>query len=192
MMMINGETIHRAPLTGRRVRLRELRESDLPHLVSWWQEADLAVQQLTSPIHPQPAEQLAEMFRTWSRNTGADLGLCVVGRESDELLGHVTLYGATPKDRCATLAVIIGPPHQDKGLGTDAVRTTLRYGFEELGLHRIELTVNGYNDRAQVAYAKAGFTEEGRRREAVFRSGRFHDQVLMSILAHEWQTDQIQ
>ncbi|GAA2809446.1 hypothetical protein GCM10010441_37520 [Kitasatospora paracochleata] len=174
------------PLAGELVRLRELRESDLPALVAWWREPALAVQQTTGPVHPQPDGAVAEMFRAWSRNTHTDLGLSVETRDTGELAGHVTLYGANPKDRCATLAVVIGPGFQDRGLGTDTLRTIVRYGFCELGLHRVELTVNGYNSRALAAYAKAGFVEEGRRREAVFRSGGWHDQVLMSVLRDEW------
>ncbi|PJN22503.1 GNAT family N-acetyltransferase [Kitasatospora sp. CB02891] len=177
------------PLTGRLVRLRELRESDLPRLTAWWREPGLAIQQVTGPVHPQPDGRLADMFRAWSQNTGTDLGLSVETLDSEDLAGHVTLYGATPKDRCATLAIIIGPPHQDRGLGTDVLRTTIRYGFEELGLHRIELTVNGYNTRALAAYRRAGFTEEGRRREAVFRAGSWHDQVQMGVLSTEWRED---
>ena len=36
------------------------------------------------------------------------------------------------------------------------------------------------------AYQKAGFTEEGRHRESVLHDGRWYDEVLMSILDHEW------
>ncbi|MFG2819448.1 GNAT family N-acetyltransferase [Kitasatospora sp. NPDC048365] len=180
-MAIDGD-----PLTGKLVRLRELRESDLPRLADWWRDPALAVQQVTGPVHPQPDGALAEMFRSWSRNTGSDLGLSVETVETRELAGHITLYGANPKDRAATLAIVMGPPFQDRGLGTDALRTTIGYAFNELGLNRVELTVNSYNARAIAAYARAGFVEEGRRREAVYRSGGWHDQVLMSVLRREW------
>jgi RimJ/RimL family protein N-acetyltransferase len=100
--------------------------------------------------------------------------------------GHAALYGVSVKDRCATLAIVIGPGHQDRGYGTDAVRVLLRYGFAELGLHRVELGVTGYNLRAMAAYRKAGFVEEGRRRSAIFRSGAWHDDVRMAILRSEW------
>jgi RimJ/RimL family protein N-acetyltransferase len=56
-----------------------------------------------------------------------------------------------------------------------------------LGLHRIQLTVAGFNERAIHTYAKVGFVEEGRDREAVFRAGEWHDQVRMGILSREWR-----
>lgn len=55
-----------------------------------------------------------------------------------------------------------------------------------MGLNRIGLEVRAFNTRAIASYAKAGFVEEGRRREIVFHAGQFHDEVLMSILASDW------
>jgi RimJ/RimL family protein N-acetyltransferase len=180
---ISGAT----PLSGSLVHLRELRENDLPLLVEWWHDRETAIRQVTGPIHPQPAAKVADMFRSWSQNAGAGLGLSVATRDAGELAGHVTLYGADVKDRCATFAIIIGPRYQGRGIGGDAIRTVLAYAFDELGLHRVELGVNGYNHAAIAAYAKAGFVEEGRRREAVFRHGVWHDHVQMGVLAAEWQ-----
>lgn len=191
-----GETAAAAPaaeeatteqlLTGALVRLRELRDDDVPQLVEWWNDLDLAPLQTNGPAHPRPADGIEAQFRQWSRNDGTDLGLSVVTRAGGRLAGHATLYGADVKDRCATFAIVIGPPFQGRGIGGDVLRVMLRHGFTELGLHRIELTVNGYNDRALAVYARAGFREEGRRRESVFRHGRWHDLVLMGILDREW------
>jgi RimJ/RimL family protein N-acetyltransferase len=174
------------PLMGRLVRLRALRTDDLPELCGWWQDQRVTVFQSTGPSRPRPAEGIAEMLRSWSRNDGPDSGLSVTAAATGELLGHAALYGTSVKDRSATLAILIGPPHQDRGYGTDAVRVLVRYGFAELGLHRIELSVIGYNARAIAAYRRAGFVEEGRQRAAIYRSGCWHDNVLMGILHAEW------
>jgi len=69
-----------------------------------------------------------------------------------------------------------------RGFGTDATRLAVRYGFREMGLHRIELHVLAYNERALAAYQRVGFVVEGRRRDAVFHDGRWHDEVLMAVL----------
>jgi RimJ/RimL family protein N-acetyltransferase len=174
-----------AALSGPRIRLRELRESDLADLVAWWQDPAVLITQSSGPFHPRPAESLADQFRLWSRNEGADVGFAV--EHEGVLIGHVALFGATVHSRAAVYAILIGPPHQNRGLGTEATRTMLRYGFDELGLHRIGLMVNGFNERGIATYRKAGFVVEGRVREAVFRSGAWYDQVYMGILASEWR-----
>jgi RimJ/RimL family protein N-acetyltransferase len=173
-------------LSGDRIRLRALQESDLPILAGWWQDTAVAAAQNSGPVHPRPEGPIADMFRTWCANTGADVGLSVVDQESGELVGHTALFGATAVSRCATFAVLIGPPHQDRGYGTDTVRTMLRYGFAELGLHRVQLNVNGDNARGIATYEKCGFVVEGRMREFLFRDGRWHDLVQMGILDREW------
>jgi RimJ/RimL family protein N-acetyltransferase len=175
------------PLLGQVVRLRALREDDLPVLCGWWQDQRVAVFQTPGPTRPRPAEGLAELLRTWSKNDGADCALSVTTAVSGELVGHGALFGASVKDRCATLAILVGPEHQGHGYGTDAVRVLLRYGFAELGLHRVELNVIGYNVRAIAAYRKVGFVEEGRRRSAVYRSGGWHDDLKMAMLRSEWE-----
>lgn len=176
-------------LVGERSRLRVLREEDLPVLEEWWNLPEVAILQ-TAAVRPRPVGPVAEMIRDWSGN-GAEgaVGFAVEDLEGT-LVGHAVLYGAEPRTRCATYAVVLGPEHQGKGLGPDVTRLVLRYGFREMGLHRIELGVWAYNDRAVAAYRKAGFVEEGRRREVAFHDGAFHDQLLMGVLAHEWWAEQ--
>src|SRR4029077_6502603 len=90
------------------------------------------------------------------------------------------------KDRCATLGIALGREYIGRGYGTDAMRVIVDYGFREMGLHRIQLGVAPFNPAGIRAYEKAGFVEEGRYRESVLHDGRWYDEVLMSILDHEW------
>jgi RimJ/RimL family protein N-acetyltransferase len=94
--------------------------------------------------------------------------------------------GTRPKDRCATLGIAFGREYIGRGYGTDAMRVIVEYGFREMGLHRIQLGVAPFNPAGIRAYEKAGFVEEGRHRESVLHDGRWYDEVLMSILDHEW------
>ena len=60
-----------------------------------------------------------------------------------------------------------------------------RFGFEMMNLNRIELEVHAENARARHVYAKVGFQEEGVRRQAIYRAGRYQDMVVMGLLAGE-------
>lgn len=175
-------------LQGEKVRFRELQDRDLPDLVRWWRNPEMALfQNLT--VTPQPENAVVEMYRGWSTNTKpGNVGFSVVDRDTDVLVGHVTLYGASLPARAATLAVLIGADHVDRGYGTDAVRLLTDFGFMELGLHRIELRVFDYNERARAVYRKLGYTEEGTRRAVAFHHGEFHDEVIMAVLAGQWFT----
>jgi RimJ/RimL family protein N-acetyltransferase len=62
----------------------------------------------------------------------------------------------------------------------------LEHAFATLGLHRIALAVFAFNERAIRSYRRCGFALEGRAREAIFRDGRWWDEIQMSVLAEEW------
>ncbi|SFB33475.1 Protein N-acetyltransferase, RimJ/RimL family [Cellulomonas marina] len=172
-------------LRGEQVTLRPTAEEDLPALVAFWTAPDFAVLQ-TGPYRPRPTAATVAQFRTWSANESpASVGFSVV-TDDDRLAGHVTLSGLELPTRIVTLGVVMGAEHVSHGIGTDAVRVAVRYAFAEMGAHKVELQAWAFNDRALAAYEKAGFVREGVRRAAVLHDGRFHDEVLMGLLAEEW------
>ena len=158
--MVDAMTATINALTGERIRLRELRDADLADLVSWWQDPDVMVTQTSGPFHPRPAEPIANQFRTWNSNAGTDAGFTVVTRDEGTVLGHVTLFGADAHNRTATFAIIIGPPHQGQGYGLETTRLTVRYGFTELGLHRIWSWCVAENVASARVLEKVGMRQE--------------------------------
>ena len=171
---------------GRSVRLRPLREDDLPYLEQWWIDPSIVVLQ-NHTVLPRPEGGVSEQFSQWSANTSSEaVGFSIELTETEEFVGHVTLYGRNPINQSATLAIVLGPEFHGRGYGSDAVRLAVKYGFLQLGLNRIELQTWAFNTRGIASYAKAGFVEEGCRREAVFFNGRRHDEVIMAILRDDW------
>jgi RimJ/RimL family protein N-acetyltransferase len=114
----------------------------------------------------------------------------IVVKDGDRLIGVTGLHNPSAVDRKATVGIAIGDPaSQNKGYGTEAVRLLLRYGFEELNLNRIGLTVFANNPRAIRCYQKAGFVQEGYLRQAAYRNGQFHDEYLFAVLREEWEAN---
>jgi RimJ/RimL family protein N-acetyltransferase len=173
-------------LAGERVRLRGVRDDDLPVLAEWEMDPG-RMATLSSWVVPPSETAAKERIAKWSANDKEDLGFAIETLGDPPVLaGNIGLWGARPKDRCATLGIALGREHVGRGYGTDAVRVIVGYGFREMGLHRIQLGVAPFNPAGIRAYQKAGFTEEGRHRESVLHDGRWYDEVLMSILDHEW------
>lgn len=107
--------------------------------------------------------------------------------EDDRLLGDITLSVINWGSREAFAGIGIGAREfWGKGYGTDAMQLILRYGFTELNLRRISLTVFEFNQRAVRSYEKAGFRLEGRQRQFMRREGRRWDILYMGILREEW------
>jgi RimJ/RimL family protein N-acetyltransferase len=173
-------------LLGEHVRLRALREDDLPTLANW--EMDPArTATLSNWVVPPSEASARERLAKWSANDKDDVGFAIETLDDPPVLvGHLGLWGARPKDRCATLGIALGREYIGRGYGSDAMRVIVAYAFREMGLHRIQLEVAPFNAAGIRTYEKAGFVEEGRRREAVWHDGRWYDEVLMSIIDHEW------
>jgi len=71
------------------------------------------------------------------------------------------------------------------GLGTEATQLVLKHAFETLELHRVDLKVLEYNQRAIACFRKCGFTREGVEREGALIEDRWETDVIMSILEQE-------
>lgn len=173
-------------LVGELIRLRGVRDDDLPVLAAWEMDPG-RLTTLSSWVVPPSEAAARERITRWSANDKDNLGFAIETLDDPPLLvGNVGLWGARPKDRCATIGIALGREYVGRGYGTDAMRVIVSYGFRELGLHRIQLGVSPFNPAGIRAYEKAGFAEEGRRREAVWHDGRWYDEVLMSVLEREW------
>jgi ribosomal-protein-alanine N-acetyltransferase len=78
------------------------------------------------------------------------------------------------------------PDYWGQGLMPEALSCLLRYGYEEMALHRIEATTHTENRRSQRVLEKLGFQREGLLREYYCRDGLYNDQILYSLLRREW------
>lgn len=108
--------------------------------------------------------------------------------DDGEAIGEIVLKDVDPDAGRASMRIaLFSATRCGQGYGTEALRLLLDFAFGELGLHRVELEVYSYNERARRSYLKCGFKEEGRLREAVIADGRRYDLVLMGILRAEYE-----
>jgi diamine N-acetyltransferase len=169
---------------GERIYLRPLELSDEADLRKWFNDPDnWRTLKRSRPIDEQRERELIE-----EANKSANkilFGICT--HDADRLIGCCGLVDIHLTNRCATFGITIGDAEsKSRGFGTEATRLVVRYGFEELNLNRIELSVFAGNAVGIRSYERSGFTLEGRDREAYFRSGQYHDALRYGILRREW------
>jgi len=171
-------------LTGERTVLRPVTGADADTIWEIIQDPEV-IRFTFSPSNDLTLERARLLYG--ARATAPDrLDLAVTDPDTGELLGEVVLNAWDPDARSCNFRTLIGPRGRDRGIGTEATRLIVAYGFERLGLHRIELEVYGDNHRARRVYQKVGFVVEGVRREARSRDGGWLDEVVMGILDREW------
>ncbi|EJU01277.1 acyl-CoA N-acyltransferase [Dacryopinax primogenitus] len=100
--------------------------------------------------------------------------------------GIILLRVHIPKNRDAELGMMFSPEWQGLGLGIELLRWLIPHAFDQLGMHRLSLTVKVSNERARRLYEKVGFVLEGRRKAAVWEDGRWEDILEMGIVAEEF------
>jgi RimJ/RimL family protein N-acetyltransferase len=102
-------------------------------------------------------------------------------------IGNINFHQVSEEDRSARLGIAIGDKeYWSRGYGTDAMLTFLRFAFDEMNLHRVDLTVFEENARARACYRKCGFVEEVRMRQARYTRGHYQDHLVMGILRDEF------
>jgi len=108
-------------------------------------------------------------------------------KEEDKLIGHCGLYYIDWINRTAEFGIYIGDySFRNGGYGADALRTLIKYGFEDLNLNRIWCEVFD-NNLAIDIYKHIGFTFEGKLRQNYFNEGRYWDSHVLSMLAAEYE-----
>jgi RimJ/RimL family protein N-acetyltransferase len=142
----------------------------------------------SDPAHLWSARKIKEWFEK-DLDTALPNNLLFAIRTlaEDKLIGFIAFDGLNWTNRDSYVAIGIGEPDfWSRGYGSDAMRLMLHYGFTELNLHRISLTVFEQNPRGIRSYEKCGFKHEGRIREFLLRDGKRSDMLHMGILRREW------
>lgn len=172
-------------IEGRLVELRHHTPTNLPTVLRWYADPEIA--RLTRySTRPMPTEEVERFFQARLLSTES-VAYGIHLRPSGRLVGLTTFSSLDPDNGSVLFHITIGERDAwGQGYGTEAARLMLWLAFERIGLHRVGLTVFSFNERAIRSYEKAGFRVEGRAREAIARDDRYWDEVQMGILRHEW------
>jgi RimJ/RimL family protein N-acetyltransferase len=174
-------------LEGELVRLRAMEPEDAGNLRAWVNDPE--VTEWTSARYPYSLGDEARWLEGLEANAFVPGVYLSIEAKDGRHIGLCELRNTRPENRKAELAITIGEKdYWNRGYGTDAVRTIVRFAFETMNLHRVWLTTLVYNTRAIACYKTCGFQEEGRLREEVLKHGRRHDYVIMGILREDFDS----
>ena len=156
-------------------------------ILSWIKtEADMV--QWAGPIFTWPMTQ--KQFREHIRagKTPPPTLYPFVLDDRNRVVGYCELSGHQRNSNQATLSrVLIAPKRRNRGMATFMINEVLRFGFDQIDLHRIGLGVFDFNQAAIKCYKNAGFRLEGTLRESAKVGDSYWNCHLMSILRKEWK-----
>lgn len=112
----------------------------------------------------------------------------IFNKLTDQIVGEVVINDIYRNNRSASIRVSINKKEDfNKGYGSEAIILALNYGVAMLNLHRLELEVFVFNERAIHVYEKIGFKKEGVKRDSWFYNHKYYDMIIMSILEDEFR-----
>jgi len=170
-------------LETERLRIRPYSESDIADLVPLVGTREVAATTLRI-AHPY-TEQDARAFLDLAQEPDK-LWLAITLRADGRQIGGIGLRIEQDQQR-AELGYWLGLLYWDHGYATEAAQEMLRYGFDELGLHRIFASHFKHNSASGRVLKKLGMRHEGCQREHICKWDQFVDSELYGILRREWQ-----
>ena len=173
-------------LEGERVYLRPLRESDADGPYPDWLNDEAVCRGNSHHVHPYSRQQAAQYIEHSGR-AGGDLVLAVVLKESGRHIGNIALQRIDWVHRCAQFAILLGDKSEwGKGHGLEAGRLIVRHAFDALNLNRIECGTFESNAGMRKLALGLGMKEEGVRRQAAYKDGRYLDVLQYGVLREEF------
>ncbi len=173
---------------GTHIRFTALTPGDLPTLAGWYEDAGFLRLYDSRPAYPKTEAELGK----WLAEVAEDKNTFVFAVRplaGDDLLGYLELDGIDWQHGVCGMGLGFGErANRGKGYGYEATQLALRYAFDELNLHRVQVTVFSYNQSSLALVDRVGFRREGVFRERLQRDGKRHDMFLYGLLRHEWET----
>lgn len=112
--------------------------------------------------------------------------LAITINGNQRVVGSAGIRLESPQSTAGDIGIELSPEHWGKGLAAEAGRAILRFGFEDLSLHRVWARLVADNTRSVRLVERLGMHPEGRLRENEWFKGRWWDTLVYGMLDYEW------
>jgi RimJ/RimL family protein N-acetyltransferase len=164
------------------VALRPATRDDVPFLVELFEDDDVAPY-LAAIRATTDADVAGEIDR--SLHEPDAFGVMVI-EVDDERAGTVTWERVNRRSRIASVGgLAVAPAWRGRGVADEAARLLQRHLIGELGFHRLQMEIYGFNERALRHAERAGWIREGVRRKAYWRNETWVDGILFGLVAED-------
>ena len=121
-----------------------------------------------------------------SYDSGYYFRWAVIEKTSGECIGQIAYFLVDRNNHFGEIEYCIGTKSQGKGYATEATKAVIKYGFEKIGFHKIQICVRPSNTPSRKVIEKCGFTYEGTLRDYFFIDGKYEGRMFFSILRDEY------
>lgn len=174
-------------LETERLILRRISLDDIDDMYEYAKDASLTKYLTWSP-HPDKAYTFEYVSYLQSRyKTGEFFDWAVTLREGGKMIGTCGFTRFDFPHNSGEIGYVINPDYHGRGIATEAVEEVIRFGFERLGLNRIECRFMVGNDASRRVMEKNSMTFEGVLRQGMLIKGIYRDVGICSILRDDYE-----
>lgn len=173
-----------------RLILRKFQYTDDDAMLKYW-IADEKIQSLYSePVYSTKAEVRGLLDKYIGSYEKDDYyRWAVIEKNSGECIGQIAFFLVDSKNHFAEIEYCIGSEFQNNGYATEATKAVIRYGFEKISLHKVQICTKTINKPSKRVIEKCGFTYEGTLRDYFYMNGEYVGRLYFSMLKSEYKSE---
>jgi RimJ/RimL family protein N-acetyltransferase len=157
-------------------------------------------------IHKYASDPETVQYMTWGPNTPEetrkfiDLAIyqqqvvprvnfhfVIILLKTEKIIGGCGIHICVPDQHTAVVGYCLNKGYWMQGYGTETLGALLKFGFEQVGIHRIIATCDTRNIGSMRVMEKNGMRREAHFIQQIWQKGEWRDSYLYAILRNEWK-----
>lgn len=174
-----------------RLTLRRFLYTDDDAMLKYW-IADEKIQSLYSEPVYTTKEAVKELLDKYIDSYEKEdyYRWAIIEKTTGQCIGQIAYFLVDNKNHFAEIEYCIGLEFQCKGFATEATKAVIKFGFEKMNLHKVQICTKTINAPSKRVIEKCGLTYEGTLRDYFCMNGQYVGRLYFSILRNEFEQAQ--
>ncbi len=171
-----------------RLILRKFKYSDCNSMLKNW-IADEKIQSLYSEPVYSTTEEVNELLEKYIASYEREdyYRWAIIEKSTNECIGQIAYFLVDNKNHFAEIEYCIGSAYQCKGFATEATKSVIKFEFEKMNLHKVQICTKTINQPSKRVIEKCGLTYEGTLRDYFFMNDEYVGRLYFSMLRDEYR-----
>lgn len=173
-----------------RLVLRHFEYTDDESMLKYWITDEKIQSMYSEPVYP-TKEAVKGLLTKYITSYGKDdfYRWAIILKETGECIGQIAYFLVDSKNHFAEIEYCIGSLFQCKGYATEATKAVIRFGFETMNLHKVQICTKEINVASKRVIEKCGFTYEGMLRDYFYIDEEYVGRLYFSMLRSEYEEE---
>lgn len=171
-----------------RLILRRFTYDDIPDMLEYWINDPLVQKLYSEPVYSTKEEVYDLLTKYITSYENHDYyRWAIINKENNKCIGQIAYFLVDTKNHFGEIEYCISRKFQRQGLGTESAKAVIKYGFNNINFHKVQICHKEGNLASQGVIKKCGFKFEGTLRDYFYVEDRYVSRLYYSILKNEYK-----